>query len=168
MVRWRGRGGADLADIEAVYRRRLAELRRVAAAITGDRDAALDVVQDAFTTAVRQRTAFRGDGTVDAWLWRIVVNEARAATRRPTTVRAHAATDEAAPTNGDSAGGSDVIAASLLTLPERQRLVLFLRYYADLDYATIAAVAGIAPGTVAATLNAAHRALRVRLQEVTR
>jgi len=88
MVRWRGRGGADLADIEAVYRRRLAELRRVAAAITGDRDAALDVVQDAFTTAVRQRTAFRGDGTVDAWLWRIVVNEARAATRRPTTVRA--------------------------------------------------------------------------------
>jgi RNA polymerase sigma factor (sigma-70 family) len=82
--------------------------------------------------------------------------------------RAHAATDEAAPTNGDSAGGSDVIAASLLTLPERQRLVLFLRYYADLDYATIAAVAGIAPGTVAATLNAAHRALRVRLQEVTR
>ena len=35
-------------------------------------------------------------------------------------------------------------------LPERQRLVLFLRHYADLDYDTIAQVAGIERGTVAA------------------
>src|SRR5206468_6238374 len=41
---------------------------------------------------------------------------------------------------------------------ERQRLVLFLRYYADLDYAAIADTLGIGPGTVGASLNHAHAA----------
>jgi DNA-directed RNA polymerase specialized sigma24 family protein len=52
--------GATLDRIEAAYRRRLSELRRVATAIIGDREAALDAVQDAFASAVRQRTAFQG------------------------------------------------------------------------------------------------------------
>jgi RNA polymerase sigma factor (sigma-70 family) len=53
-------------------------------------------------------------------------------------------------------------------LPERQRLALFLRYYADLDYQSIAATLGVAPGTVGATLNAAHAALRNSLKEAHR
>src|SRR5215212_10062988 len=112
MVLWRGRRGADLAEIEAVYRRRLGELRRVAAAITGDRDAAGDVVQDAFVTAVRQRDAFRGDGTLDAWLWRIVVNEARAARRR-TTAHAPGATDGSPLTNGSADSSPDLVTAAV-------------------------------------------------------
>jgi len=48
--------------------------------------------------------------------------------------------------------------ALVATLPERQRLVLFLRYYADLDYQAIGGVLGIATGTVSATLNQAHGA----------
>ena len=43
---------------------------------------------------------------------------------------------------------------------ERQREVLFLRYYADLDYATIAAALGISAGTVGATLSTARGVLR--------
>jgi len=50
-------------------------------------------------------------------------------------------------------------------LPERQRLVLFLRYYADLDYAEIARALGIRRGTVSATLNQAHASLRPMLAE---
>jgi DNA-directed RNA polymerase specialized sigma24 family protein len=53
-------------------------------------------------------------------------------------------------------------------LPERQRLAVFLRYYADLDYASIAAALGIKGGTVAAALNAAHETLRRSLQEALR
>jgi DNA-directed RNA polymerase specialized sigma24 family protein len=44
-------------------------------------------------------------------------------------------------------------------------MVLFLRYYADLEYRAIASVLGIRPGTVAATLNAAHQAIRAQLEE---
>jgi len=53
-------------------------------------------------------------------------------------------------------------------LPERQRLVVFLRYYADLDYSAIAEALEISPGTVAATLNSARASLRSVLEEVPR
>jgi DNA-directed RNA polymerase specialized sigma24 family protein len=60
------------------------------------------------------------------------------------------------------------VRAVIAALPERQRLVLFLRHYADLDYDTIAQVAGIERGTVAATLHAAHRKVRTAMTEVHR
>ena len=41
--------------------------------------------------------------------------------------------------------------------PQRQREIVFLHYYADLDYASIAEALEISPGTVGATLNAARR-----------
>jgi RNA polymerase sigma factor (sigma-70 family) len=50
-------------------------------------------------------------------------------------------------------------------LTERQRLVLFLRYYADLDYAAIATALEISPGTVGASLHAAHRTIKQALEE---
>ena len=56
----------------------------------------------------------------------------------------------------------------LAVLPERQRLVVFLRYYADLDYRSIADVLGIEMGTVGATLSKAQQALRQALEEVPR
>jgi DNA-directed RNA polymerase specialized sigma24 family protein len=62
-------------------------------------------------------------------------------------------------------GFGDPVRAAVAALPERQRLTLFLRYYADLDYDAIAATVGVAPGTVGATLNAAHAALRSSLKE---
>ena len=48
------------------------------------------------------------------------------------------------------------VAPFIARLPERQRLVVFLRYYADLDYRSIGEARGIGVGTVAATLAAAH------------
>src|SRR5438093_421590 len=54
----------------------------------------------------------------------------------------------------------------LLALPERQRLAIFLRYYADLSYAQIGEALGVKPGTVAASLNAARGILRRQLREV--
>ena len=54
----------------------------------------------------------------------------------------------------------------LVALPERERLVVFLRYFADLDYREIAAALEVEVGTVGATLSAAHAALRIALEEV--
>jgi len=156
--------GATLSEIEAVYRERFAEFRRVAAAIVGDRDAALDVVQEAFGSAIRSRRTFRGSGPLEGWVWRMVVNTARDHRRLPRVTTRIA---EAPPQNGQ-AEGSGALAAAIASLPERQRVALFLRYYADLDYRGIADALGVRPGTVAATLNAAHLALRRTLLEVSR
>ena len=54
----------------------------MAAAIAGDRELGRDAVQEAFAAAVRKRRSYRGDGTLEAWVWRIVVNAARDARRR--------------------------------------------------------------------------------------
>ena len=58
------------------------------------------------------------------------------------------------------------VRALVAALPERQRLVLFLRYYADLDYRRIAEALAIEPGTVGATLSHAHATIRRALEEV--
>jgi RNA polymerase sigma-70 factor, ECF subfamily len=169
MVKRRNRRrGARLEELEAVYRSRLPEFRRVAAAITGDGHAALDVVQEAFGLAIRRRETYRGTGDLAAWVWRIVVNQARDHVRTAAQRALAETAASALPARNGSQPDSAALAAEIRLLPERQRLTLFLRYYADLDYAAIGEVLGIRPGTVAATLNAAHTTLRRRLEEVVR
>jgi RNA polymerase sigma factor (sigma-70 family) len=122
-------------------------------------------VQTAFTAAVRNRRSFRAAGSLEGWVWTIVVNEARRLAREPSEAPLDAASEPA--TNGQ---GEDLlgVATWIGTLPARQREALFLRHYADLEYRAIADVLGIEVGTVSATLAAAHRALRTRLEEAPR
>jgi RNA polymerase sigma factor (sigma-70 family) len=158
----------ELEALESLYRSRLAVFRRVARGILGDDEAARDAVQEAFAHAVRQRDAYRGEGSLEGWVWRTVVNAARMQ-RRAREARPLAALPESYGLEGNGkASGDPVVRAAVAALPERQRLVLFLRYYADLDYATIAEALDISPGTVAATLNSARSSLRLHLSEVPR
>ena len=152
------RRGASLDDLEGLYRARFGALVRVATAVTGEEGLGADAVHDAFVQAVRHRRSFRGDGPLEAWVWRLVVNAARK--RVP---RYELTEPEAAVVFGNGVG--EPVRAAVAALPERQRLILFLRYYADLDYEAIAATLGISSGTVGATLNAAHAALRSSLRE---
>ncbi len=93
-------------------------------------------------------------------MWRIVVNSARGAAARELP--------KGLPGEWSDEQPSAVadIRAAVVRLPERQRLALFLRYYADLDYDAIAAALGISVGTVGATLNTARANLRGLLEEV--
>jgi RNA polymerase sigma factor (sigma-70 family) len=155
-----------LRELETVYRRDGAAFERVAIAIVGDEQLGCDAVHDAFVRAVRSRERFRRNAPVEAWLWRIVINEARK--HRANEARMLAADpnelDHRVALNG--AGDLRSVRALVAALPDRQRLTLFLRYYADLDYATIAEALGVKPGTVAATLHAARERLAVQLKEV--
>jgi|SRR5579885_1936938 len=155
---------ATLSDIEASYRADFHRFLRVAEAVTGELDTARDSVQEAFANAIRYRNTFRADGDLRSWLWSCVVNAARrerSAQLRSTLPVADLGADESQPLTGN-----DRIAQAIAELPDRQRLVLFLRYYADLDYRTIGDILGIETGTVSATLHAGHRTLRRTLKEV--
>jgi RNA polymerase sigma-70 factor (ECF subfamily) len=157
------------APVEALgelYQRSYHRYLRVAEAIAGDVELAHDAVQDAFARAIRGQFNDRGAGSLEGWVWRIVVNTARNVRRDlpPSNLPLHVLGDVSPSTNGDVPGGD--VRALIAALPERQRLVLFLRYYADLDYGRIADVLEIQPGTVGATLNQAHAALRAALEEV--
>src|SRR5262249_54841591 len=117
-------------EIEALYRADFARFARVARAIVGERDSAVDAVQEGFADALRNAGQWRGQGPFEAWVWRCVVTRARRA--RP---RAH----EPLVANGDGrdAAPDPELRARLAVLPERQRLVVFLRYFADLSYQEI-------------------------------
>jgi RNA polymerase sigma-70 factor (ECF subfamily) len=160
-----GGKGATPAQLEALYRERFGHFVRVAVAICGDQERGRDVVQNAFISAIRHRRSFRGDAPLEAWVWRIVVNEARRAAVEPSLALTSEHDEHM---NGH--GGDELdplgIRGWIVALPDRQREAIFLRYFADLDYATIAEALGIEVGTVSATLGAAHRSLRKRLQEV--
>ena len=157
-----GNRGARLDELEALYRSRFDVFERVAASVTGDSERARDAVQEAFATAVRKRGSFRGEGPLEAWVWRIVLNAARSDVRRSIPAVDY---EEPAAANGHPERDAE-LRGTLARLPERQRTAVFLRYYADLDYAAIGSALGMRTGTVAATLNAAHAALRSRLEEV--
>jgi RNA polymerase sigma factor (sigma-70 family) len=157
-----------LAELERVYRAEFRAFVRTATAYLGDADLAKDAVQEGVANAIRNRSSYRGEGTLEAWLWRVVLNAIR------TQHREHAhrlvlAVAEEIDSSAPSANGhvsTDRVRAAVRRLPERQRLVLFLRFYADMEYATIAELLDLSEGTVGASLNAARETLRGLLGEV--
>ena len=144
-----------------LYTAKYGRFLHVALAVAGDVAAAHDAVQDGFARALQKVETFRGSGSLESWVWTIVLNEARAARARVLPVVDPV--DIVAP-NGSAK--QPELRALIARLPERQRLVVFLRYFADLDYRSIADALGIEVGTVSATLNAAHATLRRSLEEV--
>lgn len=152
----------SIVDIEALYRQRYPRFLRVAAATVGDVERARDAVHEAFVRAIKSRGDFRGDGSLESWIWRTLVNVCLADVRhRPLPLA-----DMETATQREHDDDWPELRAAIAELPERQRLTLFLRHYADLDYDSIGVALGVARGTVAASLHAAHSQLREALGEV--
>ena len=145
----------DVAAIEDLYRRQYRRFLRVAIAVVGSPDAAADAVQEAFARALRERHSLRSDEALSAWVWRMVLNAAIDQQRRTKREVSREAPEGAVEL--DELGD---LRPAVPALPDRQRHALFLRHYADLSYDEIAEVLGVARGTVAAALHAAHETLR--------
>ncbi len=147
---------ATAEDLGRLYAERGRAFAGVAAGICGE--GAADAVQDAFVRALTRVGTLRSRGALEAWVWKIVVNEARRRVRaRPVS----ATPARAAPlASGEEDPRAAAVRAALAGLPLRQREVLFLRYFADLDEASIAVALGIRRGTVAATLHRVQGRIR--------
>jgi RNA polymerase sigma factor (sigma-70 family) len=157
-----------LAEIETLYRERFADFVAVAASIVGEREAAREAVQDAFADVVRSRREFRREAPLEAWVWRAVVNAARKKRRKYVRESQIRPGSIASNGSGPEHEAPSELPTLVAALPERQRLVLFLRYYADLDYRRIAQILDVEIGTVSASLHAARARLRRALEEVER
>lgn len=133
--------------------------------MTSDIEAARDAVQEGFARAVLHRGRFRGEGSLEGWVWRIALNAAREARRKDMPLDPLADAVAAAAASATMDERTFGMRAELRQLPERQRLAVFLHYYADLPYEEVAEMLGVAPGTVAASLSAARETLRRRYLE---
>ena len=144
-----------VGQIEAVYREEFGRFYRVAFAILRDEELAWDAVQEGFAGAIRGRSGFRGEAPLGAWLWRSVVNASLKLSKRRRSELPVVEVPEPHVVESDPPD-----AVELGDLTERQRLVVFLRYYADLDERRIGEILGIKRGTVSATLHSALETLR--------
>lgn len=152
---------ADADAIERVYRQQFTRFSKAMVAITGNADDAHEAVQEGFARALAARRSYRGDGSLDAWIWRIALNVARDAHRRPRDQPL----EDAFPLELPQSACDPVLAAALRKLPKRQRLLIFLHHLAGLSYADIARVCGISEGAVGASLSKARRTLATVLGE---
>ena len=136
-------------------------LRAVVASV-GDLQAAEDLVEEAFARAwARWRTVSRHPAP-QAWVVRTALNTRVSWWRRRQreVVLPEPATEApAVDAQGDGAVDQELMAV-LLRLPARQRHVVALRVFLDLDTAATAETLGIAPGTVRAHFARAIATLR--------
>jgi RNA polymerase sigma-70 factor (ECF subfamily) len=145
-------------ELEDLYRERYVAFRNGVATIVRSRDEARDVVQEAFARALRSRRDYRGEGSLQAWVWRIALRTALERRRAGDDLHSEALDPQLPDRDRDPE-----LAAALRRLPPRKRLIVFLRYFADLSYSEIAETCGISEGTVAATLSQARAALLEQL-----
>jgi len=160
--------GATIEALESLYRAGMPRFVRAATAIVGDEGAGRDSVQDAFVQAVRKRASYKAEAPLEAWVWRIVINEALALRRRRASQRELDSESTTTPSTNHVPEHDSAVRAWVAALPERQRLAVFLRYFADLDYQSIAVALEVEVGTVSATLATAHAALRRSYEEAVR
>jgi RNA polymerase sigma factor (sigma-70 family) len=149
------------AAIERLYRERYVRFRNGVATLTGSHESARDAVQEGFARALRARGQFRGDGSLEGWVWRIVLRVALESARGEGRLLPLAEVDAVFV----EPERDEALAAAIRALPPRRRLIVFLRFFADLSYETIAEVCEIDMGTVSATLAQARRALAETLNE---
>lgn len=152
----------EAADFDGFVRARLPELLRFGRMLTGNSEAAADLVQDALerTLLAWSRLDERDDPV--AYVRRVMVNRNISIWRR---LRRETVTDEPPDrAHVDSHRDHDLWHA-LQTLPPRQRAVLALRYYEDLSEAEIARVLGCSTGTVKSQASKAMAKLRTVLPD---
>ncbi len=146
---------------------------RVAAAITGWNADAEEATQNGLVKAYRSLHRFRAGAPFRPWLLRIVVNEAHnvlRSERRHERLGVRAAVQHEAPTAGaDEAVLAreevETVLSALARLSDADRLVVVLRYFAELPDLEAATLAGISPEAYRVRLMRARRRLQNLLEE---
>jgi RNA polymerase sigma-70 factor (sigma-E family) len=139
------------------------DLVRLGFTVSGDYQRAEDLAQIALMQAFRTWRKVRRADDPHNYVRRILINSYLSMTRRRSFSEAPAAELDIDRTVPDPATGivnSDDLWRALATLSARERVVLVLRYYQDMDDRTIADVLGIKPSTVRATASRALASLR--------
>lgn len=165
----------DVGAFEALVDRHRRVALRVAYAIAGDD--AEDAVQEAFVKAYGALNRFRAGAAFLPWLLRIVANESRNRRRsagRRERLALRVVDRVATSPNATNASPEDAavaaerrraLVAAVASLPDRDREVIALRWFAGLGEAEMAVALDVRPGTVKSRLARALERLRAALPE---
>ena len=158
---------ARTGSLEELYQRTAPAAVRLAYFLSGDRELAQDLVQDAFARVAGRFHHLRRPDAFDAYLRRTIVNLFTSDLRRRRLERRylerrrldlppeHAIADVVE---------RDRMWAALSTLPQRQRAAVVLRFYEDLSEREVAEVLGCSTRAVNSLVAHAMTSLRERLE----
>jgi RNA polymerase sigma-70 factor (ECF subfamily) len=153
-----------VSDDDGLIAQQIPRLRRYARALTGDRGAADDLVQDTLERALSRYHLWRRGSDLRAWLFTIMhniyVNQARSRSRHQ-----HEALE--ADSTAEALRGRDPdwlelrdLASALARLPDEQRAVLLLVGLEQFTYDEAARVLDVPIGTVMSRLSRGRERLR--------
>ncbi len=171
-------------DFDELVRRNQKRIFRLLMSLLHDEDAADTLTQECFLKAYKKRASFRGDSSVDTWVFRIAVNLARDHQRNKRQgfwkrLFADAPeTEDALPVLDAVADQRSTAEVQLLAheevetvwrtvrrLSPNQREVFVLRFAEDLGLDEIAKLLDVEVGTVKSHLSRALSSVRKRLEE---
>ena len=149
--------------------------------IVGDLEDAHDIVQETFVRAYRNRSSYKPEWRFSTWVYTIATNLAKSFLRRKrirSIVRLTRTADEPTPvfdvpdgappidTIVDASLGEERIRKALGKLPTTYRVAIVLRDIQDLTYEEIAAITGVAMGTVKSRINRGRGMLQEMLKDL--
>lgn len=136
-----------------------------------DRSLAEDITQEVFVKVFRHLSEFRGESSIQTWLYRIAVNECKGYLRswsfrnifpRSAIQQNGYTTVEQTVVNTEERAS---IVQQVLSLSPLYRQVIALHYYEDLSISEIAQVLGTSEGTVRTRLHRARQQLKERMEK---
>ena len=156
----------DREAFEAIIRGSSRNLFAIAYGILQDRQEAEDVVQDTLVKAWKSRWRVRDPEKFPAWIATIARHRARDLARRKRP--------EPLPADFESTSASEMVReitdlgaevhTALAQLPELHRTAVTLRYFEELDYATIEHTLGLSNGSLRGILGRALGSMRRKLK----
>ncbi|MDQ3954399.1 MAG: sigma-70 family RNA polymerase sigma factor [Actinomycetota bacterium] len=141
-----------------LYRAHGADALRLAFVLTGSREAAEDITQDAFVRIGRKIFGLKDPDHERAYLFRTVINLSRSRGRK--LQRERNAIAKLQPPSAAEMPGTDETWTRLLTLPARQRAALFFRYYLDQSETTSAEALNCSTSALKSLVNRGLKTLR--------
>ncbi len=172
--------GGDANAFESIVREYEKNVYNLALRMSGDREDALDISQEAFLKAYHSLRSFRGDSKFSVWLYRIVSNTCldflRERKRRAEVPLVRGDEGEEEPTQiRDESLSPEALLERRLTrealrrgldsLPEDQRKILLLREIQGFSYEEIGRILSLESGTVKSRIFRARKKLCAFLTE---
>jgi len=149
------------------------DIYTAAYSITRVRMDAEDATQDAFVRYHMHKKQFDSKEHIRAWLFRVAINRAKDIVKRQgkkKRVSYEEYLETAEETESSSEGlikeeEISLLTRSVLSLPEKYRIVIHLYYYEDYSCKVIARILGITEGTVRKRLSRGREMLKGKLSE---
>ena len=122
-----------------------------------------DVTQNVFLTLLRQAKPFDGEEHIRNWLIRVTVNECKKWHRSPW--RKHISFEDYAAALPDATDRDREVLHSVMALPRKYRLPIYLYYFEEYSTQEIADILRIPKGTVCTNLSRGREMLKLSFLE---